>query len=72
MLNYLQGASVFSKIDLRLGYHQLRIREEDISKATFRSLYGRYEFTVINEVYKDYLGSFVILFIDDILVYSLT
>jgi hypothetical protein len=76
---------VFSKIDLRSGYHQLKIRECDIPKSTFVSRYGLYEYTVMsfgltnapgyfmylmNKVFMEYLNKFVVLFIDDILVYS--
>nr|GEV77091.1 reverse transcriptase domain-containing protein [Tanacetum cinerariifolium] len=80
-----QGSRVYSKIDLRSGYHQLRVREEEILKAAFRTHYGHYEFQVmpfsmtntptvfmdlINRVCKPYLDRFVIVFIDDILIYS--
>jgi hypothetical protein len=81
----LRGASVFSKIDLRSGYHQLRIRPADILKTAFITKYGLYEFVVMsfrlmnaptyfmylmNSVFMDYLDKFVVVFIDDILVYS--
>ena len=87
LFGQLQGSSVFSKIDLRLGYHQLRIREEDNPKTAFRSRYSHDEFTIMsfdltnapivfmelmNRLFKDYLDSFVIVFIDDFLVYSRT
>jgi hypothetical protein len=86
LFDQLRGASVFSKIDLRSGYHQLRIRPSDIPNTTFITKYGLYEFTVMsfdltnalayfmylmNSVFMDYLDKFIVVFIDDILVYSL-
>ncbi|GKC48424.1 putative reverse transcriptase domain-containing protein, partial [Tanacetum coccineum] len=85
LFDQLQGLSVYSKTYLRSGYHQLRIKEEDISITTFRTRYGHFEFQVMpfgltnapdvfmdlmNRVCKPYLDKFVIMFIDDILVYS--
>jgi hypothetical protein len=85
LFDQLKGVSIFSKIDLRSGYHQVRIKEEDINKTTFGTRYKHYEFTVVpfglsnaptvfmclvNGVLREYLDRFVIVFLDDILIYS--
>jgi hypothetical protein len=85
LFDQMKGASVFSKIDLILGYHQLKIRELDIPKTAFRIRYGLYDYTVMsfgltnvpayfmylmNKVFMEYMDKFVVVFIDDILVFS--
>jgi hypothetical protein len=87
LFDQMKGASVSSKIDLRSGYHQLRIRESDIPKIAFRNRYGFYKCNVMsfgltnalayfmylmNKVLMEYLDKFVVIFIDDILIYSKT
>ncbi|WP_316146652.1 reverse transcriptase family protein, partial [Listeria monocytogenes] len=85
LFEQLKGATVFSKIDFRSGYFQLKIREQDIPKTAFTTRYGLYEYTVMpfgltnapayfmsmmNKVFMEYLDKFIVVFIDDILVYS--
>jgi hypothetical protein len=85
LFDQLKDAKIFSKIDLWLGYHQVRIKEEDIRKTTFRTRYFHYEFIVVpfglsnapvvfmclmNGVFREYLDKFVIVFLDDIIIYS--
>jgi hypothetical protein len=87
LFDQMKGASIFSKIDLRLGYHQLKIWELDIPKTTFRTRYGLYEYTVMsfgltnspayfmylmNKMFMEYLNKFVVVFINDILIFSKT
>jgi hypothetical protein len=87
LLDQLKDAKFFSKIDIRSGYHQMKIRPEDIPKTAFVTRYGQYEFTVVsfgltnassyfmnmmNKVFMDKLDKFMVVFIDDILIYSAT
>ena len=85
LFDQLRGSRVYSKIDLCTGYHQLRVREADIAKIAFKTRYGHFEFTampfgltnapaafmdLMHRVFQPYLDQFVVVFVNDILIYS--
>ena len=85
LFDQLRGARVYSKIDFCIGYHRLRVRETDVPKASFRTRYGHFEFIVMlfgltnapaaimdlmHRVFQPYLDQFVVVFVDDIVIYS--
>jgi len=87
LMDQLHGSSVFSKIDLRSGYHQILVKTDDVQKMAFRFWYGHYKYVVmsfgvtnalavfmdyVNRIFRPFLDKFVVVFIDDILIYSRT